>query len=241
LRSKPSSRRTATWITLAVAPKISAPLFIHRFEFSIVESSFNRELLTFGSRAPEGFLVFQSPEEVKVHTVFEWGDELFGVKAIRVNGHSPGMTGFLDGENGLIYAGDSFFGERIIQAVGLPYLVDPELFKASIKELQDYAEKGYSLIPSHGKPVEGEEAVELLEFNLKRAEETESLVLELLKKTHLNGRACPQDNGALRCRNNAPEAGTQPRPGEGIHSGALQPGEIEAKVDGGLKWRAKTC
>ena len=61
---------------VAVAPKISAPLFIHRFEFSIVESSFNRELLTFGSRAPEGFLVFQFQEEVKVHTVFEWGDEL---------------------------------------------------------------------------------------------------------------------------------------------------------------------
>ncbi|WP_297459451.1 MBL fold metallo-hydrolase, partial [Thermococcus sp.] len=160
---------------IAVAPKISAPLFLHRFEFSIAESPLNREILTFGSKAPEGFLAFQFLEEVKVHAVFEWGDELFGTKAIRLNGHSPGMTGFLDDGNGLIYAGDSFFGERVIQSVGVPYLVDPELYKASIKELQNYAEKGYLLIPSHGKPVEGDEAEELLEFNLKRVEETESL------------------------------------------------------------------
>lgn len=166
---------------VAVANRMGVPLFIHRFEFSIAESPLNRELLTFGSKAPRGFLVFQFPEEVKVHAVFEWGDELFGLKAIKLNGHSPGMTGFLDEENGVIYAGDSFFGERVIDAVGLPYLVDPELFKASIMELLNYAEKGILLIPSHGKSVEGEEAIELLDFNLRRIEEIRNLILELLK------------------------------------------------------------
>ncbi len=161
---------------VAVASRLDAPLFIHRFEFSIAESPLNREILTFGSKAPEGgFLAFQFPGgEVRAHAVFEWGgDELFGLKAVSLNGHSPGMTGFLDGgENGLIYAGDSFFGERVVESVGLPYLVDPELFKDSIKELQNYAEKGLLLIPSHGRAVRGgEEAIELLDFNIKRVEE----------------------------------------------------------------------
>lgn len=164
-----------------VAPRIDAPLFAHRFEFSIVESPINREILTFGSKAPEGFLVSQFEGEVKVHGIFEWGDELFGLKAIKLNGHSPGMTGFLDEGNAVLYAGDSFFGERVLRAVGVPYLVEPELFKNSIKQLQNYADEGLLLIPSHGKAVKGEEARELLEFNLDRVEETEEKILELLK------------------------------------------------------------
>lgn len=57
---------------VAVVGKLDAPLFVHRFEFSIAESPLNREILTFGSRAPEGFLAY-SAGEVKVHAVFEWG------------------------------------------------------------------------------------------------------------------------------------------------------------------------
>ncbi|NJE02946.1 MBL fold metallo-hydrolase [Thermococcus sp. MV11] len=167
---------------VAVAPRLDAPLFTHRFEFSIAESPLNREILTFGSRAPEGFLAYHFPGEVKVHAVFEWGDELFDLRAVKLNGHSPGMTGFLDEENGVLYAGDAFFGERVLEAVGLPYLVDPDLFKTSIEELQNYAEKGFLLIPSHGKAVRGEEALELLSFNVKRVEEIEGLILELLKE-----------------------------------------------------------
>ncbi|ALV63383.1 Beta-lactamase-like protein [Thermococcus sp. 2319x1] len=167
---------------IAIAPKLGKPLFIHRYEFSIAESPLNRELLTFGSKAPKGFLVYQFPQEVRVHGVFEWGDELFGLKTVELSGHSPGMTGFLDEENGVLYAGDSFFGERIIQSVGLPYLVDPELFKESIRKLTGYAEEGILLIPSHGRAVKGEEALKLLELNLKRVEEGERRILELLKE-----------------------------------------------------------
>ena len=224
---------------VAVAPRIDAPLFIHRFEFSIAESPLNRELLTFGSKAPEGFLVFQFPEEVKVHAVFEWGDELFGFKAVKLNGHSPGMTGFLDEENGLIYAGDAFFGERVIMAVGLPYLIDPGLFKASIKELQNYAEKGLLLIPSHGKAVRGEEATELLDFNLGRVEEIESLILDLLKNP------MGIDELAFRIMEHY---GVKPTPQKlalnlvplrAFIAQHYNEERIEAVIDRGLKWRIR--
>ncbi len=169
---------------VSVCPKIDAPLLTHRFEFSIAESSLNREILTFGSKAPEGFLAYYIPEEVKVQGVFEWGgDEIAGLRAIQLNGHSPGMTGgFLDEENGLLYAGDSFFGEKLLQSVGLSYLVDVDLFRKSLEVLREYAGSGYLLIPSHGKPVSGEEAIETLEFNIKRVEDAENLALDFLRE-----------------------------------------------------------
>ncbi|ASJ02661.1 Zn-dependent hydrolase [Thermococcus profundus] len=224
---------------IAVSPRLEAPLFMHRFEFSIAESPLNREMLTFGSKAPRGFLIFQFPDEVKVHAVFEWGDEIFGMKAIKLSGHSPGMTGFLDEENGLLYAGDSFFGERVIISVGLPYLIDPELFKTSIRELRNYSEKGYLLIPSHGKPVKGEEATELLDFNLNRVEETESLMLRLLESP------MGMDELAFRIMEHYGVEVTPQKlalnlvPVRAFIAELYNEGKIEAVVDRGLKWRVR--
>lgn len=167
---------------ISVVPKIEKPLFVHRFEFSVVESPLNRELLTFGSKAPRGFLVYQFEKEVKAHAIFEWDEELFGLKTIQLNGHSPGMTGFLDENNSVIYAGDSFFGERLIETIGVPYLVDVQLFKNSIMRLKNYVNEGFLVIPSHGRIVRGEEALETLDFNLKRINETEKKIMEFLKE-----------------------------------------------------------
>ncbi|NJF24432.1 MBL fold metallo-hydrolase [Thermococcus sp. Bubb.Bath] len=224
---------------VSVSPRIEAPLFIHRFEFSIAESPLNREVLTFGSKAPQGFLVFQFPEEVKVHAVFEWGDELFGMRAIKLNGHSPGMTGFLHEGDGVLYAGDAFFGSRVIDSVGIPYLVDPELFKTSINELQNYAKKGFLLIPSHGKPVSGEEALELLDYNASRVNEVGSLILELLREP------MGLDELAFRImRHYGVEITPQKLalnlvPVRAFIAELYNEGEIDAVVDNGLKWRVR--
>ncbi|NJE84305.1 MBL fold metallo-hydrolase [Thermococcus sp. CX2] len=222
---------------VSVAPRINAPLFIHRFEFSIAESPLNRELLTFGSKAPKGFLAYQFPEEVKVHAVFEWGDEPFGLKAIRLNGHSPGMTGFLDEENGIIYAGDSFFGERLITAVGVPYFVEPELFKASIIELQNYVEKGYTLVPSHGKVVSGEEALKLLDFNLKRVEELEALIPGLLRTPMSLDELAFKIMGHYGVKVTPQKLALNLVPLRAIIAELYNEGKIEAVADNGLKWR----
>ncbi len=224
---------------ISVCPRIGAPLFMHRFEFSVAESPLNRELLTFGSKAPKGFLVFQFPEDVRVHAVFEWNDNLFGLRALKLNGHSPGMTGFLDEDDGVIYAGDSFFGERVLESVGVPYLIDPALFKTSINELHNYAEKGYTLVPSHGKIVEGEEAVELLDLNLRRIEETEALVLRLLENP------LSMDELAFRIMK---EYGVEITPQKlALNLVPLRAfiaelhdrGEVEALIENGLKWGVK--
>jgi glyoxylase-like metal-dependent hydrolase (beta-lactamase superfamily II) len=224
---------------VSVSPRIEAPLFIHRYEFSVAESPLNRELLTFGSKAPQGFLVFQFPEEVKVHAVFEWGDDLFGLRAIKLNGHSPGMTGFLHEEDGVLYAGDAFFGSRVIDSVGIPYLVDPELFKDSINELHNYAKKGFLLIPSHGKPVKGEEATELLDYNASRVNEVGSLILELLQEPMGVDELAFRIMGHYGVEVTPQKLALNLVPIRAFIAELYNEGKIEAIVDKGLKWRVR--
>ncbi|WP_209474164.1 MBL fold metallo-hydrolase [Thermococcus stetteri] len=221
---------------ISVCPKIDAPLFIHRFEFSIAESPLNREVLTFGSKAPRGFLAYAFPDEVKVHGVFEWGDEIEGLTAIQLNGHSPGMTGFLDEENGLIYAGDSFFGERLLQSVGLPYLVDVGLFRKSLGALREYAEKGYLLIPSHGKAVSGEDALEIIEFNIKRVEDAENLALEFLREPLAVDELAYRIMKSLGVEITPKKLALNLVPARALMAELYNRGEIKAVVDKGLKW-----
>ncbi|NJE53774.1 MBL fold metallo-hydrolase [Thermococcus sp. 21S9] len=223
---------------VAVSPKLDAPLFVHRFEFSIAESPLNREILTFGSRAPRGFLAY-SADEVKVHAVFEWGDELFGLKALKLNGHSPGMTGVLDGENGLLYAGDSFFGEKLIGAVGVPYLVDWALFRESLTTLRDFAERGYLLIPSHGRSVEGDEAVETLEFNLNRLDEVEKLALEFLRKPMTVEELALGIMNHYRVEVTPQKLALNLVPLRALVAELYNRGLVEAVVDNGLRWVVK--
>jgi len=224
---------------IAVAPKLEKPLFIHRYEFSIAESPLNRELLTFGSKAPKGFLVYQFPEEVKAHGVFDWDDELFGLKAIELSGHSPGMTGFLDEENGVLYAGDGFFGEKVIQSVGLPYLVEPELFKESIRKLIGYAEEGILLIPSHGRAVKGEEALRLLELNIQRVEEGERKVLELLKEPKSISELSYALAKEFEAKITPQVLALNQVPVRAIIAELYNRGLIEAVIENDLKWKAK--
>lgn len=224
---------------IASAVNIDKPLFIHRFEFSIAENPLNRELLTFGSKAPEGFLVYQFPGEVKVHAVFEWGDRLFDLEALKLNGHSPGMTGFMDEENVVIYAGDSFFGERLLGNIGVPYLVEPNFFMESLEKLKGYAEEGFLLIPSHGPMVREGEALELIDANAKAVETTRSMILSLLEK--------PMSVDELSYHI-AREFGVPPNPKtlalnqvplRALIAALYNEGRIEAIVEKGLKWRVK--
>ncbi len=162
-----------------VCNKLEAPVYAHRFEFSIAESPVVRELTTFGSRV-FGQSDYLLRDEVRVHGIFEWDDEPFGLRAVKLNGHSPGMTGFLTGN--VLYAGDSLFGDRLIKAVGIPYFVDYKTFTDSLRTVRGFAEEGYTIVPSHGPVVRDEKALELVEFNLRRLEELKELTLKLLER-----------------------------------------------------------
>ncbi len=222
---------------IAVSLRVGAPLHIHRFEFSIAESPLAREVMTFGSKAPEGFLAYSFPEELRVRGVFDWGESPFGLKAVGLPGHSPGMTGFLSGN--VLYAGDSFFGERLLGAVGLPYLIDVGAFLRSLDSLEGLASSGVTLIPSHGPVVSGEGALDLVAINRERILRAVGLTLEFLK------RPLSTDELALKLM----EAfGVEPSPKKlalnlvpvrAIIARLYNEDKIEALVEKGLKWKVK--
>lgn len=164
---------------IEAVPKLNVTLYVHESEFSSAKYKMVREIITVGSKLFNSFLReadrLNNIENVKT---FSWDEEIFGIKTIQLDGHSPGMTGFVI--NNTLYAGDSFFGENLLSKVGMPYFIDYDLFMNSLNKLLDFAEKGYTLIPSHGPIVSGESAVELIKKNIEITEKLENLILELL-------------------------------------------------------------
>ncbi|WP_297506083.1 MBL fold metallo-hydrolase [Thermococcus sp.] len=222
---------------IAVSRKIDVPLYTHRFEFSIAESPLAREVLTFGSRAPEGFLAYSIPDEVRVHGIFEWGDRLFGLEVVGLPGHSPGMSGFLS--DGVIYAGDSFFGERLLETVGLPYLLDVGAFLDSLKVLEELALSGVTLVPSHGPVVSGEEALSLISANGERVTVSISLSKELLRKPLSVDELALALMKALSVEPSPKKLALNLVPVRAIIAHLYNLGEIKAVVENGLKWVAR--
>lgn len=167
---------------IEVVPKLRLPLYIHEYEFSSAKNKLVRDIITIGSRMFKGYIKEADRlGEIENVKVFRWNENLFGIKTIKLNGHSPGMTGFSVGN--IVYAGDSFFGEKLLDKVGTPYFVDYDLFIESLKTLSKFAEKGYTLIPSHGSIVSGNKALEIIEKNIYHAERTLELVMDILSNS----------------------------------------------------------
>ncbi|WP_297501614.1 MBL fold metallo-hydrolase [Thermococcus sp.] len=219
---------------ITVSRKIDAPLYTHRFEFSIAESPLAREVLTFGSKAPRGFLAYSIPEEIRVHGIFEWDDELFGLKVLGLPGHSPGMSGFLS--SGVIYAGDSFFGEKLLETVGLPYLLDVGAFLESLKVLEELALSGTTLVPSHGSVVSGEGAVSLVSANRKRLTSSIDLARGLLREPLSVDELALAIMKALNVEPSPKKLALNLVPVRAIIAHLYNLGEIKAVAEKGLKW-----
>lgn len=70
------------------------------------------------------------------------------IEFVQLNGHSPGMTG-VKFEN-VLFCGDAYFGQNIIEKYAYPYLVDVKSFLDSMDKISKSNAEFY--IPSHGDP-----------------------------------------------------------------------------------------
>ncbi len=170
---------------IAEAECLEAPIYAHRYEASIIENSLLRETVVYGARLPSSIYHLQA-RDLEVSETYRWGEKLYGLETIALPGHSPGHTGLLDREARTIYAGDAFFGDRLMDRVGLPFAPSHLEFLESIEKLRPYAEEGYRLVPSHGPIVDGRRAVRLLDHTAGKVREAERLVPELLASEPLS-------------------------------------------------------
>lgn len=76
-------------------------------------------------------------------------DPATGIEFIKLGGHSLGMTGVKF--NNVIFCGDAYFGDFIIQKYVYPYLVNVGEFLDSLEKLLNVTADFY--IPSHGEPM----------------------------------------------------------------------------------------
>ncbi len=78
------------------------------------------------------------------------GEEVFGLKVLRVPGHTRGSVAFLDERRKLLFSGDTIFGGNIEGRTDLPNSLPDEMGE-SVKRLRKLViNEGLGLCPGHG-------------------------------------------------------------------------------------------
>ncbi len=97
--------------------------------------------------------------------------EHLGILAVETNGDS------------VFFLGDSCFGSEMIKKYWIPYMVNPEEFRSSIKKIMETEASYY--IPGHGELCDREKIQAVCEMNLIITLEVETLILNVLKKADM--------------------------------------------------------
>ena len=115
-------------------------------------------------------------EEVSVDfTADDFNDRDF--EFLDLKGHSLGMLGIR--KDRFIFASDSFFSKEIVDKHIVPYFHNFDDFVFHLEELKnlDYD----FILPSHGTLYAKEEAIDTINYNLKRVKDTEEAVKTAIK------------------------------------------------------------
>ncbi len=87
------------------------------------------------------------------------------IEVVQLPGHTEGHIG-LSTPDGVLHAGDSLFGDRVLQKYGVPYHRLPCDSMDSLERLSSIASRYEFIVPGHGPIVRGQEAGPLIELNL---------------------------------------------------------------------------
>ncbi len=163
---------------LAEAPRVARVVAAHRLCVGLAESWALRASLVYGGLVSRGYAAMP-PVEVRVHWVLDWGERILdAVYAIRLDGHTPGHTGYVFEDEGVVAVGDALVGERVVERYGLPYALDARRWLETLEAIRRLGERGYTVIPGHGPVLRGEKLEKTIEANRKAVEEAKRLVLE---------------------------------------------------------------
>lgn len=118
------------------------------------------------------------------------------VEKIKLPGHTPGHTAYL--VDSVLYAGDSFFGQRVLEGFGVPFYTDFWAAMDSLEKLREVVGGAEKVVVSHG-PVhlDSKKARELVEFNIRFNNELVNKV-----KDSIRGREATAEEVAYLLSNN---------------------------------------
>ncbi|MGB9758937.1 MAG: MBL fold metallo-hydrolase [Thermoproteota archaeon] len=150
--------------------------YISEQEISSLIDIKTRKALTYSSSTPSSILyrfVDYAPENFRS---FKLGSKIEEIETIDLRGHSLGHAGFLTSD-GVLYTGDSFFGDKLISAVGVPYYLNYEDAVSSLNKLKEIIRKDFVIVMAHGPVMKYKEALSVLDMNIKLMEEIKEKVL----------------------------------------------------------------
>ncbi len=99
-----------------------------------------------------------------------------GIAPVRLPGHTIGHTGYLC--DGVLFAGDALYPRDVWERHKLPYSIDVELTRRSLRAIQNSTFEW--LVPSHGTIMSKEESAEQIDLHLDRLAQIDDLILRLL-------------------------------------------------------------
>ncbi len=165
---------------LAAAPSVARSVAAHRLCVTLVESMDARKALVYGGLVSDSFASMPRVE-LRVFHAFDWGEELApGVYTVALPGHTPGHTGVLFEEEGVVAVGDALVGEMVLKRYGLPYALDAKRWVESLGVIEGLVERGYTLVPGHGPVLRGDRALRVIEANREAVLRAKGLVEELV-------------------------------------------------------------
>lgn len=159
--------------------KRGAKVFASKKEAIFIEDpSINvRAMFSWAALPPEMVTRFFRGESCIVDEYTE-NDHNSPIKTISLPGHSVGHVGFLL-PNNVMYSGDAIWQKKMWGPTPLPYMIDIEQIRKSLYKLKNIE---YDiLVPAHGKPLNRDESIEHIDYELERLEEIDQIILDLLK------------------------------------------------------------
>lgn len=114
----------------------------------------------------------------------EWDDER--AETIPLPGHTLGHFGFLTRDR-VLFTGDALYLRSLWERHPLPYAIDPGMVVASLDRIE--ATEADWVVPAHGFPVTGEEALHHVRYHQRQIREIEELIVSRLAVAHTTEQA----------------------------------------------------
>jgi glyoxylase-like metal-dependent hydrolase (beta-lactamase superfamily II) len=160
---------------VVVAPAADAPA---------VRDPLIRVTLTFGYPIPEGSsLLTYDPLPVRVDSELDPPASLGPLEVVPLPGHTPGQVGVV-APDGVFYAADSLFGDRVLARFGAPYHFNPCKALETLEWVRDNLGRFEALQPSHGPLLKASDAGSLVEANINAVSRLLDLVREALERRY---------------------------------------------------------
>lgn len=104
------------------------------------------------------------------------------IEVVKLQGHTPGHSGYI--VDNVLYAGDAFFGEKVLEGFSVPFYTDFWAALESLDKVKELAKSVDNIVISHGPVYTNKnKMISILESNITYAQKLIGKILDLLSNS----------------------------------------------------------